>query len=100
MQLWDIACVQREGDGAVFLRVDDKVGGNLLYGTPHHFAHRSAWLGIQFAQFFDECLSLYIGKLELLLQLIPMFFGEELEIVLHRLQHQVLQLGGVTTLYL
>ena len=100
MQLRDIARVQREGNGAIFLCVYDKVGGNLLYGTPHHFAHRSAWLGIQFAQFLDERFGLHIGELELLLQLIPMFFGEELEIVLHRLQHQVLQLGGVTTLYL
>ena len=46
MQLRDIARVQREGNGAVFLRVDDKVGGNLLDRTPYHFAHRSAWLGI------------------------------------------------------
>ena len=39
MQLWDVARVQLETDGAVVQRVNDEVGGNLLDGVSHHLAH-------------------------------------------------------------
>ena len=68
--------VERERHAAVVLRLHEEVGDDLLVGTPHRFAQRTARARVQSHEVVLRLLELCVAEAELLLYLVPVFVGK------------------------
>ena len=94
MQLWQLTLVQGERDGAVFCRIDDEIGRNLLQVATLCFSHSCTGFRIQMVYFLLDISNLFTGKMHGLSYLLPMFLGESIEVLFQHLPCQQSDVGS------